>query len=166
MSSKLLEWSAPQSTYTSTQTENGPCPYPANNGRRATACWTPGSTEEGTTDGRTVLTPDAILPLDTSEHGIGKQEAHMALISLLGNDDWVTSLDITDEVAFQWTRFLRLQTWNRDVVGPGVREVVAARFDNCQPPTIVFCRSDNQYCVTTPGSKTFTTFDGWKTILW
>ena len=62
---------------------------------------TPSSTEEGTTDGRTVLTPDAILPLDTSENGIGKIEAHMALITLLGDNDWVTSLDITDEVAFQ-----------------------------------------------------------------
>ena len=126
---------------------------------------TPSSTEEGTTDARTVLTPDAILPLDTSEQGIGKQEAHMALITLLGDNDCFTSLDITDEVAFQWTRFLRLQTWNRDVVGPGVRKVLAVRFDKRQPPTIVFCRSDNQYCVITPGSKTFTTFDGWKTIL-
>ena len=89
---------------------------------------TPSSTEEGITDGGIVLTADAILPLDTSEYGIGKQEAHMARISLLGDNDWVTSLDITDEAAFQWTRFLRLQTWNREVVGPGVCKVLAVRF--------------------------------------
>ena len=112
----------------------------------------------------TVLTADDILPIDTSERGIGKNEAHMALMSLLGNDDYVTSLDITNEVGFQWTRFLRNQCMNRHMVGPGVCKVLAVRFDTGEPPTLVLCRSDNRYCAITPSTKNlYRTFDDWKT---
>lgn len=100
-----------------------------------------------------------------NEHGkIGRNEAHMACMSLLRNED-VGAIDITDEVGFQWKRFLRNQCMTRYMVGPGVCKVLVARFHRQEKPCFVLCRVDFRYCVIVPGNKLRHEFyEDWNTV--
>ena len=76
----------------------------------------------------------------------------MACMALMGAEGHVGAVEITDGVGFQWKRFLRNQRCGRDIIGPGVLKVFAARFTNDSLPSIVVCRVNESYCTITPGS--------------
>ena len=46
-----------------------------------------------------------LLPPDTRTTLIGKSEAQIAFLNLLGDSKTIGALDVTDEVGFDWTRW-------------------------------------------------------------
>lgn len=89
---------------------------------------------------------------DPSVAGIGRNEAHMAALYLLGQEH-VGALDISDEVGFNWKRFLQNQVMNDVMIGPGICKVLVARLSAGARPCYVLLRVDNKYCTIEPNTK-------------
>jgi len=105
-----------------------------------------------------VVTVEQLLQPAAPTKLIGRNEAHMAFLALLGDDvtdvpDEVGARDVTDEVGFAWTRFLRNQFMLREMLGPGVCKAVVARFERNATPGLVLCRSDDRYVVIQANAK-------------
>ena len=76
---------------------------------------------------------------DEPQQVIGRNEAHMAMLAITKNCDVV---DITDEAAFQWRRWLQNIVEARELTGCGVRQVFVVHVHRNQAPQIFFVRED------------------------
>ena len=87
---------------------------------------------------------------------LGRAETSMALQSLLivgvGKSN-VGALNLTDGVAFPWTRFLKNNVLCKEYVGPGIERVYAARFHEDAAPVLVICRADGSYVELEPSKN-------------
>ena len=83
---------------------------------------------------------------------IGKNEAHVAMVQLLGAEQIPKAIDVTDESAFQWSRFVQNQMRRHEIEGPGVDKAWIARFSHGEQPCLVIKRSDDTYCSVTPSN--------------
>jgi len=94
---------------------------------------------------------------------IGKNEAHMAFLNLLGDGAATGSVDVTDTVGFAWPRFLQNQVQRHEMLGPGITKVLVVRFVRNGNPSLVICRTDGTYVVITPAerSKCMLTHAAW-----
>ena len=103
--------------------------------------------------------------------GIGKKEAHMACTRILATRhnvrDTCDAIDVTNEICFEWSRFLSNQHLDHKVIGHGIERVFVCRMDSTALPALAFCRSDNQCYIVTPsrmsGNPPYTTLDSWQT---
>ena len=84
---------------------------------------------------------------------IGRNEAHIAFLNLLGDNTTIGAQDVTDEVGFAWTRFLQNQFRRCEMIGPGISKALVVRFECGSNPSLVLCRSDDRYVVITPGAQ-------------
>ena len=103
------------------------------------------------------------LPPDAGTTPIGRNEAQIAFLNLLGDSTMVRALDVTNEVGFAWTRFLQNQFQKKEIIGPGISKALVVRFDCDSDPSLVLCRSDDHYVVITPGarSRSLCIHDAW-----
>ena len=83
---------------------------------------------------------------------IGKNEAHMAMVHLLGSEQIPKALEVTNESAFQWSRFIQNQMRRHEIEGLGVAKAWIARFSHGGQPCLVIKRSDDSYCSVTPSN--------------
>ena len=87
---------------------------------------------------------------------LGRSETLIALQSLLiagfGKSN-VGALNLTDGVAFPWTRFLKNNVLCKEYVGPGIERVYAARFHEDAAPVLVICRADGSYVELEPSKN-------------
>ena len=87
---------------------------------------------------------------------LGRSETSMALQSLLiggFSKSHAGALNLTDGVAFPWTRFLKNNVMCKEYVGPGIERVYAARFREDDAPVLVICRADGSYVELRPSKK-------------
>ena len=103
------------------------------------------------------------MPPDAGTTPIGRNEAQIAFLNLLGDSTMVRALDVTNEVGFAWTRFLQNQFQKKEIIGPGISKALVVRFDCDSDPSLVLCRSDDHYVVITPGarSRSLCIHDAW-----
>ena len=78
---------------------------------------------------------------------IGRTEAQLAFLNLLGDGAATGAVDVTDEVGFAWPRFLQNQFQRLKMVGPGITKVLVVRFVRDGNPSMVICRTDDTYVV-------------------
>jgi len=96
-----------------------------------------------------VTSGDTSAPLGRSETSIALQSL---LIEGFGKSN-VGALNLTDGVAFPWTRFLKNNVMCKEYVGPGIRRVYAARWYEDAKPVLVICRADGSYVELTPSKS-------------
>ena len=104
-----------------------------------------------------------LLPPNTKTTLIGRNEAHIAFLNLLGDNTTIGALDVTDEVGFAGTRYLQNQFRRCEMIGPGISKALVVRFECDSNPSLVLCRSDDRYVVITPdtNSKRLCIYDAW-----
>ena len=83
---------------------------------------------------------------------IGKNEAHMAMVHLLGTEQIPKALEVINEIAFHSSRFVQNQMRRHEIEGPGVAKAWIARFSHGGQPCLVIKRSDDTYCSVTPSN--------------
>ena len=87
---------------------------------------------------------------------LGRAEATIALRNLLLaslGKSRCGALNLTDGCAFPWPRYLKNVTQCREVVGPGIERVYAARYHSCDGLVLLLCRADGSYVELRPGKK-------------
>ena len=106
---------------------------------------------------------EPLLPPDAGTTPIGRNEAQIAFLNLLGDCKTIGALDVTNEVGFAWTRFLQNQFQKREMIGPGISKALVVRFEGDSDPSLVLCRSDDRYVVITlaASSKCLRIHEGW-----
>ncbi len=93
-----------------------------------------------------------IYPHATRSEPIGRKETHMAL-SAITQCAGAQAVDITDEIAFQWRRWLTNVVQAHELIGCGIRKVFAAHLDPTEPPQILFLRADDTVATMAPGRQ-------------
>ena len=91
---------------------------------------------------------DILTPNNHESQPVGKNEAHMACITLLRHIPQAESIDVTDGIGFPWQRFLRSQSHAREIIGPGVLQVCVVPREN--GPSLAFVRTDGNTYIVTP----------------
>ena len=69
---------------------------------------------------------------------------------ILGSENEAKAMEVTDESAFHWSRYVQNQWIRREIEGPGIVKAWAARFRFGGRPTLVIRRKDNTYCGVAP----------------
>ena len=87
---------------------------------------------------------------------LGRAEATIALQSLLISgfgEAGIGAINLTDGVAFPWTRFLKNNVMCKEYVGPGINRVYVARFHRDDELVLLLCRADGGYVELRPAAK-------------
>ena len=90
---------------------------------------------------------------------VGRREAHTACITLLQRCAGVQkcAIDITDEQAFPWRRWLINIAEARQTLAVNVVRVFIVRWDCDAEPCIIMCREDSTYACIWPSAQRYTT---------
>jgi hypothetical protein len=83
---------------------------------------------------------------------LGKNEAQIAFLNLLGDRKTIGAWDVTNEVGFAWQRHLQNQFQKQEMIGPGICKVLVVRFECDSDPRLVLCRVDDSYVVINPNA--------------
>ena len=102
-----------------------------------------------------------ILGSTSPENPVGRNEAHMALSTILQSYSAQRlaaipspfAVDITATTAFPWHRWLRNVVENRELIGSGIVKVFALCETSVEKAEIVFCHPDDTYTCAKPGNK-------------
>ena len=62
------------------------------------------------------------------------------------------ALGVTNDNAFQWSRFVQKQLRRPELEGPGIVKAWIARISHGEQPCLVSKRSDDTYCSVTPSN--------------
>ena len=123
-----------------------------------------GACDSGAIPPAATFKQEHLLPPNTKTTLIGRNEAHISFLNIMGHSKKIGALDVTDEVGFAWTRFLQNQFQKHEMIGPGIVKALVARFQCDDDPSLVLCRSDDRYVVITPASnsKRLCIYDAWR----
>ena len=79
---------------------------------------------------------------------LGRGEAGVALQSLLIHSfgkAGTGAINVTDGVAFPWSRYLKNMRFCKEHVGPGIQRVYAVKYSEGGWPMLLLCRADGSY---------------------
>ena len=97
---------------------------------------------------------------------LGRNEVSMALATILQSyspQQFPFAVEITDNVAFPWHRWLRNVVENRELIGCGIVKVFALWPSSSDKQRIIFCHPDDTYTEATPEKKIqHVRLKGWK----
>jgi hypothetical protein len=89
---------------------------------------------------------------------LGRSEAQIAFLNLMGDRKTSGAWDVTNEVGFAWKRYLQNQFQKQDlafaktIIGPGICKVLVVCFECDSDPRLVLCRVDDSYVVINPNA--------------
>ena len=90
---------------------------------------------------------------------LGRSEAQIAFLKLMGDRKTSGAWDVTNEVGFAWKRYLQNQFQKQDlafaktIIGPRICKVLVVCFECDSDPRLVLCRADDSYVVINPNAK-------------